>query len=61
MDVSVITQLISSVGFPIAVCLYLFYRDNKLSEQHKQEMDKMSDAINNNTLVMRQLLDKIGD
>lgn len=29
-------------------------------EQHKEEIDKLSEAVNNNTLVMQKLIDKLG-
>ena len=28
-------------------------------EQHKAEIDKLSEAVNNNTLVMQKLIDKL--
>lgn len=52
-------NLISSVGFPIACCIACFWYINKTAEQHKAEIDKLSDAINNNTLVMQTLIEKI--
>lgn len=60
MDVSAITQIISSVGFPIAACLICFWYVNKLTETHKEEVNKLTDALNNNTLVMQKLCDKLG-
>lgn len=60
MDVQAITNIITTVGFPIAVCLILFWYINKIQEQHKAETDKLAEALNNNTLVMQQLVDKLG-
>ena len=60
MDASAITQIISSVGFPIAACLICFWYVNKLTETHKGEVNKLTDALNNNTLVMQKLCDKLG-
>lgn len=60
MDASAITQIISSVGFPIAACLICFWYVNKLTETHKEEVNKLTDALNNNTLVMQKLCDKLG-
>lgn len=54
------TSIITQIGFPIAVCLICFWYIKKIQEDHKAEIDKMSEAINNNTLVMQRLLDKIG-
>ena len=60
MDASAIIQIISNVGFPIAVCLICFWYVNKLTETHKDEVNKLTDALNNNTLVMQKLCDKMG-
>lgn len=59
MDFSGIAQLIGSLGFPIAACIYLFYSMEKERESHKTEMDKITEALNNNTLVMQQLIDSL--
>lgn len=55
--------LITAVGFPIAMCLlfawYIYKRDEKDSTkdlEHKEEVDKLSEAINNNTIVIEKLL-----
>lgn len=61
MDFGSITQAISSLGFPIAVCLICFWYINKREEQNKAEIDKLSEAVNNNTLVMQKLVDRLGD
>lgn len=67
-----IVQVISSVGFPIAMCLLMGYwvktthddhREDikRLQENHTEETKDLTQAINNNTLVVQQLIDKIGD
>lgn len=63
MDYQNIAGLISSVGFPIAACIAIFWQMNKQAEQHKQEMDKMTDALTNNTAAIVELstLIKKGD
>ncbi len=55
-----IVALIRDLGFPIAVAVALFWKNNKDEEQHKAEMDKMTEALNNNTLALTELKDKIG-
>ena len=52
MDVGVIQQLIGSLGFPIACVIAMFYMWNKEREDHKSEMQKMTDALNNNTQAL---------
>lgn len=57
MDANTIVQLIGSLGFPIVCCIALFWRMIKSDENHKAEIDKLTDALNNNTLVLQQLSD----
>lgn len=60
MDVQVLIQSISTVGFPIVMCLLFMYYIKYVNDQHKNEIDKLSESINNNTLVMQKLLDRLG-
>lgn len=55
----VILQVVNSVAFPIAVCCICFWYIAKLNDNHKQEIDKLSEALKNNTLVMQRLVDKL--
>ena len=59
MDLNTIAQFVSQLGFPIAVCLLCFWYINKREEQHKDEVSELAKAINNNTVVMQSLVDKI--
>lgn len=63
---------ITTVGFPIVACLvmgwYLKYTTDKNTEQindltktHNEEMKSVTDALNNNTLALQRLCDKLGD
>lgn len=60
MDTNAIVQLISSLGFPIACCIAMFWQNNRLNERHKEETTKLNEAINNNTIALNHLIDKIG-
>ena len=60
MDISnVILTAISTVGFPIVVACAMFWKMNKQDEDHKQEMAKVTEAINNNTIALQKLIDKL--
>jgi starvation-inducible outer membrane lipoprotein len=59
MDVQTITTLIGSLGFPIAACIACFSMLNKEREEHKQEMAKVTEAINNNTIALEALKGKL--
>lgn len=54
-----LTALISTLGFPIAMCLIMCYYINKINDAHKEETDKFSEALNNNTLVLQKLCDRL--
>ncbi len=60
MDAAQITTLISNIGFPIACVIAMFAMWNKEREDHKEEVTKMTEAVNNNTTVLRQILTKMG-
>ena len=48
MDVNVLIQVVSTVGFPIAACCVMFMQNNKLQDTLKDisvTMQKMADAI----------------
>lgn len=56
MDFSAVSQLISSVGFPIAACVALFWQMNRESTQHKEEMNALKESLNQNTLAITKLV-----
>ena len=71
MEISSITQLITSMGFPIAMCCAMawYVKDTsekhreevrQLNEQHNEEMQQVTVALNNNTLAIQKLCDKLG-
>lgn len=59
MDYNALVQAITTVGFPIVCCGALFWNTIKQQEMHKEESDKMTEALNNNTLVLQKLIDKL--
>lgn len=54
-----ILTAISTVGFPIVACIVLAVILYKQNEAHKQEMNEVKEAINNNTIALTKLTDKI--
>ena len=71
MELTAISEVISTVGFPI-VCFimcgwYVKYREDKndekidkLNTMHDDESKQMIAALNNNTLALQKLTDKLG-
>ena len=70
MDANTIITVISTVGFPIVMCgaiaWYVKYvtdkhreEVNNLNEQHKKEMEEITTAINNNTIALTKLCERM--
>lgn len=59
MDVTTISQLVGSLGFPIVACCYLAWMHNESETRHSQERKEMTDAITGNTLVLEGLKEVI--
>lgn len=59
MDFATIVSAVSAVGFPIVFCLILYKTMLDQNKQHKDEADKLTEAIHNNTLVIQKLVDKL--
>ena len=71
MDANTLITMIGSLGFPIVACIAmgLFFakvNDNyrcdikEIQSTHREEVKAMTDAINNNTLVIQRLIDEMG-
>jgi hypothetical protein len=54
-----IVDIISNVGFPIACVIGLAYYVREINNQHKTEVDDLRTAIENNTLVITKLIDRL--
>ena len=59
MDVNAITTIISTVGFPIAMSIYMLYTLQKMNENHRTEIDNLRQAIKNNTVAIVKLVEKL--
>ena len=55
-----IVNVISSVGFPIAMALLLFWYMTKQNESHKEETSSLKDAISKLEVAITALVTKIG-
>ena len=71
IDFEAISNLIATVGFPIVCFLmagwYVKYREDKndekfdkLNTQHNEENKRITEALNNNTMALQKLTDKLG-
>lgn len=72
MQPEVVFNAITTVGFPIVMCLIMLWymvkeRDdhtaemNATREAHKEETNMLRTAIENNTLALTRIIEKLGD
>lgn len=54
-----ITQVISTVGFPIAMSLLLFWYMTEQNKAHKEETSSLKDAINRLEIAITTLINKL--
>lgn len=55
MDFNSFVQLIGTLGFPIVACGAMYVQLIKQAERHKEEMDKIREALENNTKAIMEL------
>lgn len=60
MDFNAILQAISTVGFPIACCIYLIYSRQKADERYTATIEKLKETVDNNTIAMIKIASKLG-
>lgn len=58
---SEVINFIASVGFPIFACCACFWKIDKQDTAHAAEMNKVVTALNNNTLAINSLMEKINN
>lgn len=56
MTMQDIMTAISTVGFPIVCCGVLFYQNWKEDNAHKEEMNQITKALENNTLAIQKMI-----
>lgn len=59
MNVDDIITLISGVGFPIVCCLIMFWLTYKLNQSFKYEVALLTTSLNENTIALTKILDKL--
>lgn len=60
MELDAIVSLFSNLAVPVACLIATFWLWNKEREDHKQEQKELTEAVNNNTLALNKLIDKLG-
>ena len=50
-----IVTAVSTVGFPIVMCIIIVYLMREIALEHQEEVTKLTETLNNNTVVLGQL------
>ena len=58
-NLSAIVELINGVGFPIAVCIALFWFNRDTIREQQKLLIELKDIIRDNSEVMKDLIDEI--
>lgn len=59
MDVNTMVQLIGSLGFPIAMCLWMAKHMQSMQEKHAEEINALREVVQENTIALVKLVDRI--
>lgn len=59
MDISNVISIIANVGYPIAMSIILLCYMRENDKTHDEEVSNLRTALENNTIVMQQLVDKL--
>ena len=59
LNLNSIVELISGVGFPIAVCIALFWFNRDTIREQQKLLIELKDIIRDNSEVMKDLIDEI--
>ena len=58
-NLSAVVDLINGVGFPIAVCIALFWFNRDTIREQQKLLIELKDIIRDNSEVMKDLIDEI--
>ena len=55
MDVQAVSQMITTVGFPIVMCLILCWYVKYMTDSHKEELASLKKSLDENTKILNEL------
>lgn len=54
-----VVEFINNTVFPIAMCIILMYYVKDCNDKDNQKIEKITEALNNNTIVLTKLCEKL--
>lgn len=61
MNITEVANLISSIGFPIVMCLLIFKRMDEQDKNHQEQVRIMTESLNKNTEAINLLKENISN
>lgn len=61
MNITEIANMISSLGFPIIMCLLIFKRMDEQDKRYQEQVKIMTDSLNKNTEAINLLKENISN
>lgn len=61
MDVNAITSLITTIGFPIAMCVMMAWFIKYQMDEYSKQVDSFNKSLDANTQIITKLYEKLGD
>ena len=61
MSITEIANLISTIGFPIVMCLLIFKRMDEQDNRYQEQIKVMTDSLNKNTEAINLLKENISN
>ena len=59
MSYDVVVEFINGVGFPIAVCVALYYQNSNQDDRYDKQMQELRKVIENNTMTLTDLCGRL--
>lgn len=61
MELGILAEVVTTFGLPAACLIWGFWFINKQEENHREDVKNLTEAVNNNTIVMQKVCDKLED
>ena len=61
MSITEIANMMSSIGFPIVMCLLIFRRMDEQDNRYQEQVKVMTDSLNKNTEAINLLKENISN
>lgn len=59
MDATSLVPIVQTLGFPVVACGAMFWLLNKERSERREDNAKFTEALNNNTVAITKLVEKL--